>query len=513
MKYNYRIVPANPVPKVINPSEKQPIWNDSIEQVLDLDSNTDNLHSYTKNIVKIFNTRHTPNFEMPWQNKKLESTFGTGFVISNRMIVTNAHVVDRAVNITVQLHGRSVRHTAEIFKISHQHDLAILKVTQDPNVFFDITDESGKKIEPLEISNIFPRLHDRVTVIGYPIGGSNITMTRGIVSRIDLTTIGLYNNLSIQVDAPINPGNSGGPVFYKDKLIGVAFGGLSNTNNVGYIIPTPVIQDFLSKINENRIVVYDPGFSYDYIVNTDAMDYYKVDRSGGGIRIKRVVPNHPISKVLKSDDVLIEIDGHAIGFDGTFELFPGIRILFTYLFFRKQKNDPITLKISRNGQIMILKTTPAISKPLIPVKDGFDFMPKYYAFAGFLFVPLTHPLIVQLYGSIDKVPGYLYEFLDKDLLREDEEIICLVHIFPTEQNTGYVYSYPIPLEKINGKKIYNLKDIYDITKNNPEPYLKFDFHNEIFTIVLKTQSARSNQNVFLNQYNIPKEYLNIIYGQ
>ena len=68
-----------------------------------------------------------------------------------------------------------------------------------------------------------------------------------MVSRIDFTTYAHPRNtehLTIQVDAAINPGNSGGPVLMGNKVIGVAFQGLNNANNTGYVIPTPVIRHF-----------------------------------------------------------------------------------------------------------------------------------------------------------------------------------------------------------------------------------------------------------------------------
>ena len=71
-----------------------------------------------------------------------------------------------------------------------------------------------------------------------------MSATRGVVSR--LLVGGLTDNLCVQIDAAINPGNSGGPVFdAAGKLVGVAFSGLMNANNVGYIIPLPVLHTFL----------------------------------------------------------------------------------------------------------------------------------------------------------------------------------------------------------------------------------------------------------------------------
>ncbi|MEZ5431637.1 MAG: serine protease [Verrucomicrobiales bacterium] len=82
---------------------------------------------------------------------------------------------------------------------------------------------------PLEIGGI-PKLNTTVTAVGYPIGGDRISVTRGVVSRIDFRPYShsaVDNHLTIQVDAAINPGNSGGPVLQDNKVVRVAFQGFS----------------------------------------------------------------------------------------------------------------------------------------------------------------------------------------------------------------------------------------------------------------------------------------------
>ena len=89
-----------------------------------------------------------------------------------------------------------------------------------------------------------------MVAVGFPIGGDDVSATRGVVSRILVG--GLTDNLCVQIDAAINPGNSGGPVYDSGgKLVGVAFSGLMNANNVGYIIPLPVLHTFLQNFRRH----------------------------------------------------------------------------------------------------------------------------------------------------------------------------------------------------------------------------------------------------------------------
>ena len=96
-----------------------------------------------------------------------------------------------------------------------------------------------------------------VTALGYPVGGENLSVTRGVVSRIDLLDYTFIEHataerlLVLQIDAAINPGNSGGPVVDRHgAVIGAAFAGLHEADNIGYVIPMPVIRTFLQSYEQ-----------------------------------------------------------------------------------------------------------------------------------------------------------------------------------------------------------------------------------------------------------------------
>ena len=109
--------------------------------------------------------------------------------------------------------------------MSEELDLALLTVKKDSfwEAVNSVTTQFATRV---------PQQFDPTLVIGYPLGGSTISMTKGVVSRIDCKP---YNHmheipasmLIIQIDAAINSGNSGGPVFDQNgHVVGVAFSGL-----------------------------------------------------------------------------------------------------------------------------------------------------------------------------------------------------------------------------------------------------------------------------------------------
>ena len=130
-------------------------------------------------------------------------------------------------------------------------DLAILKLDDDS--FFD-------SHPPIPREKVLPGIKDAVMVYGYPTGGTTLSITKGIVSRIEFS---LYHSsvsgLRSQIDAAINPGNSGGPAIVDGKMIGLAFSRLGDAENIGYIIPCEEIDLFLEDIKDGR---YD-GKPYD----------------------------------------------------------------------------------------------------------------------------------------------------------------------------------------------------------------------------------------------------------
>ncbi|KAI7726348.1 hypothetical protein M8C21_008004, partial [Ambrosia artemisiifolia] len=191
-------------------------------------------------VVKIFTVSSSPNYFLPWQNKSQRESMGSGFVISGKRIVTNAHVVADYTFVLVRKHGSPTKYRAEVKAVGHECDLAILTIESD---------EFWEGMKFLELGDI-PFMQEAVAVVGYPQGGDNISVTKGVVSRVEPTQYvhGATQLLAIQIDAAINPGNSGGPAIMGDKVAGVAFQNLSGAENIGYIIPVPVIKHFVDGV-------------------------------------------------------------------------------------------------------------------------------------------------------------------------------------------------------------------------------------------------------------------------
>jgi len=191
-------------------------------------------------VVKLFVKKVHASQTGPWKMSSVLSSTGSGFIISPNRILTNAHVVHRGQSILCRPQSGSKKYECEIEMISLPLDLAVLRVSDAS--FFD-----GKV--PLSLVQTgyghLPHLDDNVTAVGFPTGGDQISVTRGVVSRITHSS----SLLRIQIDAAINSGNSGGPVFNSaGKVVGVATSVLKGASNIGYIIPAMLVHLFFEGV-------------------------------------------------------------------------------------------------------------------------------------------------------------------------------------------------------------------------------------------------------------------------
>jgi S1-C subfamily serine protease len=259
--------------------------------------------SVANSVVKIFSTLRRPDVYKPWLKQSPEDISGSGVVIKGNRILTNAHVVLYATQIQVQANQAGDKFFAQVEFVAPGIDLAVLKL--DDERFFE-----GHP--PLLPAHALPAIKDTVMTYGYPLGGDSLSITKGIVSRIEYGY--LYNwpvlGLRIQVDAAINPGNSGGPVVSGNSMIGLAFSGYSpkqGVQNIGYVIPSEEIELFLQDIADGHYdgkpTIFDSWF---YIQNPTMRDYLQMNKDQSGVMISKVYSSDP-DYPLKVWDVISKI--------------------------------------------------------------------------------------------------------------------------------------------------------------------------------------------------------------
>ncbi|KAL5582500.1 hypothetical protein UlMin_014942 [Ulmus minor] len=452
-------------------------------------------------VVKVFCVHTEPNFSLPWQRKRQYSSSSSGFILGGRRVLTNAHSVEHHTQVKLKKRGSDTKYLATVLAIGTECDIAMLTVSDD---------EFWEGVSPVEFGDL-PALQDAVTVVGYPIGGDTISVTSGVVSRMEILSYvhGSTELLGLQIDAAINSGNSGGPAFNdKGQCVGIAFQSLKHEDveNIGYVIPTPVIMHFIKDYEKNGAYTGFPilGVEWQKMENPDLRLSMGMGPDQKGVRIRRIEPTAPESHLLKPSDVILSFDGVNIANDGTVPFRHGERIGFSYLVSQKYTGDTAHLKLLRNSEILEFDIKLATHKRLIPAHNK-GRPPSYYIIAGFVFSAVSVPYLRSEYGKEYEFDAPV-KLLDKHLhamaQSVDEQIVVVSQVLVADINIGYEDIVNTQVHSFNGKPVKNLKSLASLVESCTDEYLKFDLEYEQI-VVLQTETARAATLDILATHCIP----------
>ncbi|MCL7025312.1 hypothetical protein MKW94_027239 [Papaver nudicaule] len=411
-------------------------------------------------VVKVFCAHSAPNFSLPWQRVRQYSSTSSGFIISGR-------------KVKVKKSGSDVKYLATVLAIGNECDIAMLTVEDD---------EFWEGVSPIEFGPL-PALHDAVSVVGYPIGGDTISVTSGVVSRIEIFPYvqGSTDLLGLQIDAAINSGNSGGPAFSNK--------GKCDVENMGYVIPTAVVMHFIEDYERKEEYTCFPslGFEWQIMENPDLRMAMGMSSHQKGVRSTRI---EPISHfhILKPSDVILSFDGVDITNDGTVLFTHGERIAFSYLVSQKYAGENVIVKVLQN-----IKT------------------PSYYIVAGFVFTVVSLPFLQSEKNIESNVLMKLYDkYLNGMAQSRDEQIVVISQmIYANWQicvgacadiNIGYEGIASTQVLGFNGNPVRNLKSL--MVENCDGAFLKFELDYQKI-VVLQSKTAKAATQDILSTYSIP----------
>lgn len=408
-------------------------------------------------VVKLFVARSRVSYKMPWQRQPISNVTGSGFLIEGRLIVSNVHVVQDATSILVRRHGSARKYLAHVLCMGWQCDLALLTVDDKRFWHSHVAVKLGG----------VPQLRASVMCVGYPTGGENLSITCGVVSRVDIFRHSALHTsfLTVQVDAAINSGNSGGPVFLNNEVVGVAVSHRKAAQNIGYIISIPVLMHFLNDYrNHGRSlgICSDVGFWMQSLENTALRRYHRMPESLTGVCVQRILRLSPFYEYLKEKDVLLKVDDIPIGDDGTISFRRDERIHSTHLFARCPVGKSVSLRVLRDGKEMDIG--PIIMQRthrLVPRLHNCDCVPSYFVVAGFVFQPLSEPLLLELYGKMNNAPtNIVQEYFLGDAESPDHQVVVLTQILSSELSIGYPSGFNVAIvDKLNGEPVRKLKQL------------------------------------------------------
>src|SRR5437867_10130490 len=452
-----------------------------------------------KSLVRITATSVEPDYKAPWNAGALQRGVGAGFVRSGNRILTNAHVVANSRYLIVERENDPNKYPATVQFIANDCDLALITVSA-PDFF--------KNMLPLKFGGI-PALESTVSAYGYPIGGERMSVTTGIVSRVDFqlyTHSSVDQHLAIQISAQINPGNSGGPVMQDAKVVGVAFQGYSGdvAQGVAYMIPTPVIKRFLQDIGNGHYDEYpDLAITYAKLQNPAQRRFLGLKDDDRGVLVSSVVAAGPSDGILYPGDVLLAIDGHPIASDANVEV-EGERAQFEEVVERKFKGDSVKMDVLRNKRPLTVKIKLYKPWPYSVQGHSYDVRSRYVLYGGLLFQPLNLEML-EAYRTADLRVRHFFEYFVIDqLYLQHPDVILLSNILPDPINT-YLAPYRGGIvDEVNGKKIRTLDELANAFAESPER-LVIRMIGDGPPLVLNRSQIESARERIKDRYNVPKE--------
>ncbi|MDH3973477.1 MAG: trypsin-like peptidase domain-containing protein [Deltaproteobacteria bacterium] len=455
-----------------------------------------------KKIVKIYASQSSPDYLNPWRSGAATQVSGSGCIVEGNRILTNAHVVANSTYLEVRLHGSSKRYKAKALKVAHEVDIALLEV-EDESIFAGIS--------PLKLGKL-PEAQQEVLVYGFPIGGDSLSITKGILSRIEHQSYvhsGDYF-LAGQIDAAINPGNSGGPVIVDGKIAGIVMQSYSplHSENLGYMVPAPVIRHFFEDLEDGEYEGFPAlGLHTQNIENPAMKEKYSMNKNRTGVVINHIYFKSPAQGRLKVNDIVMAVDGHAIADDGTVEFRPGERTFYSYFIEMHQMNEKVEVDILRKGKIKKFTFKLRNEKDdLMLVRNMKEKnLPRYFVFGGIVFTPLTKNLVQQWgRGWRRRVDEELLYEISNWPSKEKKEVVVALKVLAADLNRGYHKIRNWAVEEVNGKKFANFDEFINIISREKEPFIEFK-NRKGYRIVIDRLKAGKDKESILKTYRIKED--------
>ncbi|VGO21792.1 S1C family serine protease [Pontiella sulfatireligans] len=454
-------------------------------------------------VVKIMNQYNRFSWYAPWESGATGSGMGSGFVISGKRILTNAHVVSDSAMLLVYFYNDPTPYPARVAAIGHDCDLAILELA-DPSRIAEVPE--------LEFDAL-PPLRSRVVTYGYPAGGKLLSSTAGVVSRIevkDYVHSGMDSHLTVQTDAAINPGNSGGPVIQDGKVVGVAFQGNQQLENMGFFIPVQVVDHFLTDLKDGKYDGYPELGLFAATLDSPAARRYAGMKEGEtGIRVEHLIRGCGAETVLQKDDIITSIGGYPVANDGTVE-WNGMRLDFGIVADQLQKGETLPVELIRAKGRMMVEIELNHYNPLEAKSNLYDIKPTYFVYAGLVFAPLNRETI-KTYSEkwVQEAPQELvnemyFRYLEDNDFADAPQVMVIRRLDHEVNVEEMLYTYRL-LDTVNGKTVRTVADVVEAIEGNTadQHLIRLQHGNRL--MVLNREEADAVNTEILEKYAIPKD--------
>ena len=333
----------------------------------------------------------------------------------------------------------------------------------------------------LHVPRAWPSIKEPILVYGYPIGGTSLSITKGIVSRIEFTQYAFPTfGLRIQIDAALNQGNSGGPAVVGSQMVGMALSHLGGTENIGYIVPNEEIVIFLKNLAAGTYT-RKPAF-YDAcqsLQNAALRPFLKLAASDEGMLIRKV-DSDDTSYPLREWDLIQKVGNYPVDDQGMIHV-GELRLDFRYAVQTDTREGKVPMEIVRDGiHLRVDVPIPSGREMLVPGVGGS--YPPYFIYGPIVFTKATQALSAGLMGNSNLMAAMTWDKSpilnrrgDRTAFPGEEIVVVPCPFFPNKLGTGYDAPYYHVVASINGTAVRNLRHLVELLRDARTDYITIRF--------------------------------------
>ncbi|MCL4380118.1 trypsin-like peptidase domain-containing protein [Candidatus Dependentiae bacterium] len=430
-------------------------------------------------VVQVFTQHAQFNWLQPYKTPDQVASSGSGFFINEEGdLITNAHVVDEAMAISIQIQslGKEMLDVT-IVGFCPERDLALLRLT--PKSLQKVRDQLGG-VSVLQLGNSDSiRRADDIMTLGYPLGLSSLKSTRGVVSGREH----VMGRQMIQIDAPINPGNSGGPALDINGLVvGINTGGYTGAQNVNVIIPINELKLVLKELyNAPHKLLRKPTLGAIYHSGSVALTNFLDNPQPGGCYVSDVFKGSLLETAgVKAGDMLYSINGHRVDMYGEITV-PwsedkiSIGDFASYI----PLNSKATIGVYRHGRYKELSFTFTLGK-LPAIRQQF---PGYEPFptemmGGMVIMQLTRNHIPLLLNIAPELIRF------EEPKNQTEPTLVVTHIIPDSvAQRSRVIAPGNRIQEVNGVTVTTIQELRDaFAKSVTNGLVRVKLTNGVFAV-------------------------------
>lgn len=430
-------------------------------------------------VVQVFSQIAEFNWLQPYQTPAQKMASGSAFFIDSKgHMITNAHVVNQAKAVTIQIPSMGKEQIeVDIVSVCFDRDIALLKLKDDE---YDKVVHALGKINFLKIGDS-DKLHraEEIMYQGFPLGQQGLKSTVGVVSGRE----NMGGRQYIQIDAATNPGCSGGPsVNFNGEVIGVLNSGITAAQNVGYIIPA----------NELKVVMHDLYNSKDPLVrrpflgiiyNSSGADLanFLGNPNGGGVYVTDVYKDSVLHNAgVKPGDMIYEINGYKVDYYGEITVpWAEDKISLTEYVSYLSIGQEVNLVVYRKGELKLFSFEFQQSK-LPPIRFMYPDFEKidYEVVGGFVIMELTLNHVAIMQQVIDSLVRF------KNPKNQTKSKLLITHIFPSSlAQRSRVFDIGNIVKSVNEVEVSNLAELRKVLyKSLDSGNLTFRTSDDVFAV-------------------------------